>query len=235
MRGTLLNTGTVAGGALLGLAVGRFTPTAAQDTAISGLGLVTTGLAIRMFLQSRNPLAVAGAIALGGVIGLLLGFDTGLHRFADWSKGAAGGGGRFSEAVVTTTVLFCVGPMTLLGCLQDGLEGRSELLSLKSTMDAVAAFFFAAALGPGVLVTAIVVLVYQGALTLMARRLRPLAQREDLMAEISGAGGAILLATGLGLLGIKTLPTANYLPALVLAPLFALGLGRLELRKRSSP
>lgn len=231
MRGTFLNTATVAAGALLGLAVGRFTPPAAQETAIAGLGLVTTGLAIRMFLQSRNPLAVAGAIALGGVLGMLLGFDTGLHRFADWAKATSGGGGRFSEAVVTTTVLFCVGPMTLLGCLQDGLEGRSELLSLKSTMDGVAAFFFAAALGPGVLVTAVVVLVFQGALTLMARRLRRLAEREDLMAEISGAGGAILLATGLGLLGIKSLPTANYLPALLLAPLFALTLAKLESRK----
>ena len=150
-----------------------------------------------------------------------------------WAKANLGGTGRFTEAIVATSILFCVGPMTLLGCIQDGLEGKSDLLALKSTMDGIAAVFFAAAMGPGVLVTAVVVLVFQGAITLAAGRLRKFAENASAVAEMSAAGGAILLATGFGLLGIKTLPTANFLPALVLAPLLAWGLGRIEVKSKA--
>ena len=108
--------------------------------------------------------------------------------------------------------------MTILGCIQDGLEGKSELLHLKSTMDGVAAIFLTATLGVGVLFSAAFVLIFQGALTLAARPLASLKNDESLLAELGGAGGPIMMAIGLSLLQIKKLPTANYLPALVLAP-----------------
>jgi len=233
MKGTLLNTATVAGGAALGLAIGSQVPQSYMDLALAGLGLVTLGTGIRLFLKGENILATAIAVALGGIIGLALGFQSGLEMFAEWAKANLGGTGRFTEAIVATSILFCVGPMTLLGCIQDGLEGKSDLLALKSTMDGIAAVFFAAAMGPGVLVTAVVVLVFQGAITLAAGRLRKFAENASAVAEMSAAGGAILLATGFGLLGIKTLPTANFLPALVLAPLLAWGLGRIEVKSKA--
>jgi uncharacterized membrane protein YqgA involved in biofilm formation len=229
MRGTLLNTATVAVGAGVGLLVGRTIPSTYQDVALHGLGLVTIGLAVRMVLKGRNPLVAAIAVAVGGVLGLAFGIHAGIEALAEWSRQRLGGGetGRFAQGMVTSFVLFCVGPMTLLGCLQDALERKIELLSVKSTMDGIAAVFLAAAMGAGVLLTAVLVLLFQGALTLLARPLRPLAQDAEALDETSGTGGAILLATGIGLIGLKDLHTANYLPAIFLAPLLTVAARKL--------
>jgi uncharacterized membrane protein YqgA involved in biofilm formation len=108
--------------------------------------------------------------------------------------------------------------MTVLGCMQDALEKKQEILALKSTMDGIAAVFLTAALGLGVLLTAGLVLVFQGLLTLGARYLQPVADDAEALAELGATGGAILLGTGLGLLEIKDLHTANYLPSIFLAP-----------------
>jgi len=232
VKGTLLNTVTVAVGATAGALLGDHVPLAYKTIVLSGLGLVTMGIGVKLFLQSKNIPVVAAAIALGGIVGTAIGIQNGIEAFGLWAKGAVGGGGQFVEAVVTSSVLFCVGPTTLLGCIQDGLEGKIELLALKSTMDMFAAMFLAATLGWGVLLSAAVVLVFQGALTLLALPLRPLANDEALLAEVSGTGGAMMLAIGLSLLEIKQLPTANYLPAIFIAPAL-IALGRRFTRKRS--
>ena len=112
--------------------------------------------------------------------------------------------------------------MTLLGCVQDAIEKKIDILALKSTMDGIAAIFFAAATGAGILVTALLLLVFQGLLTLLAKPLESIAKDEALLSETSGVGGAILLSTGLGLLEIANLKGANYLPALVLAPVLVI-------------
>ena len=219
MKGTILNTATVTVGSLIGLGIGKLIPGAAQEIALSGLGLVTVGIGIKMFFGSKNVLIVAGSIAIGGILGLLLHIQYGLDHLAEWVKASVGGTGTFSEGLVAACVLFCVGPMTILGCIQDGLEGKSELLSLKSTMDGVAAIFLAAAMGVGVLFSAVFVLIVQSAITLAAKPMSFLRSDTDLLAEFEGTGGPIMVAIGLSLLNIRHLPTANYLPALVLAPL----------------
>jgi hypothetical protein len=122
--------------------------------------------------------------------------------------------------------------MTLLGCLQDGVEGKIELLSLKSTLDAISSFFFAAALGAGVLVSAAVVLVVQGCITLAAKPLQKIAKDEALIAETSAVGGALMLGIALGLLDVKKMRMETYLPALVLAPVFSWLAHRWGVRKR---
>jgi uncharacterized membrane protein YqgA involved in biofilm formation len=191
-----------------------------------------------MFLGSKNALIVAGSIAIGGVLGLILHIQYGLDHLADWVKTSVGGTGTFSEGLVAACVLFCVGPMTILGCIQDGLEGKSELLGLKSTMDGVAAIFLAASLGNGVLFSAAFVLIVQGAITLLAKQLAFLREDEALLAEFEGTGGPIMIAIGLSLLDLKKLPTANYLPALVLAPLTVLvsrRLAALTKKSKASP
>lgn len=220
MKGTLLNTATVAAGALIGWPIGEAIPEKYKEIVIWGLALVTAAVAIKMSLQSKNPLVLALAMAFGGCLGAFIGIQAGIVNFADWAKAALGARGRFNEAIITTSVLFCVGPMTIIGCLEDALEGKSDLLRLKSTLDGIAAIFFAAALGPGVLVTAAVVLVFQGALTLIGRPLRGLAEDSDLMAELSGVGGVMLIGTALRMLDIKQIPVADYLPALFFAPFF---------------
>jgi uncharacterized membrane protein YqgA involved in biofilm formation len=230
-RGTLLNTATVAVGAGIGLAAGSIIPEAYKDIVMGGLGLITFGLGTKLFLQSKNIVIVAASIVFGGILGMFLGIHSGIEAFAEWAKHTFGGEGSstFAEAVITTSVLFCVGPMTLLGCLQDALEDKIELLSIKSTMDGFCAIFFAAALGPGVLVTAGVVLVAQGILTIAATPLKKLVSNEATIAEASASGGVILMGIGVGLLGEtgflqvdrSILPVANFIPALVLAPAIA--------------
>ena len=223
MRGTLLNAVCVAVGAAIGLLVRSSAPEALMSVALQGLGLVTMGIGFKMFLEGKNVLIVAFSVAIGGVVGHLLGIQEGLGQLADWAKTSAGslGTGRFQEALVTTTVLFCVGPMTLLGCLEDALENKIDLLALKSVMDGISSVFFAALLGPGVLVTAVVVLVFQGMLTLLARYLKPVADNPALLSEIVATGGALMIAIGLGLAEIVRIPAATYLPALVLAAVLA--------------
>ncbi|MCW5943180.1 MAG: DUF554 domain-containing protein [Fimbriimonadaceae bacterium] len=222
MRGTLLNTGTVAGGSLIGLALGSRLPSELLTMALTGLGLVTIGIGLKMVLGARNLLVVAASVAIGGVLGRLIGIEAGLAAFGDWSKGSLGalGTGRFTEAIVTTSVLFCVGPMTILGCIQDAVEKKIELLALKSVMDGVASVFLAALLGPGVLVTAAIVLVVQGTITLLARYLRPIAENPALLSDTVASGGVMLTAIGFGLADIKKIPSGDYLPALALAVLF---------------
>jgi len=221
-RGTLLNTSTVAVGALIGWAVGQRIPFSYRDVVLDGLGLVVIGIGLKMFLEARHIFIVAGAIAVGGILGQLLGIQVGIENFAHWAEGVFHGqhAGHFTEAIVTTSILFCVGPVTLLGCLQDAIENKIDLLAIKSTLDGLASIFFAATLGPGVLVTAGVVLVFQSILTFSARPLQPLAKDPELLSEVTGVGGVMMIAIGMSsLLKIVALPTANYLPALFLAPL----------------
>jgi uncharacterized protein len=231
MRGTLLNTATVLAGATVGHFVGSSIPESYQTVAMSGIGLVAIGMGMRLFLGSKNILIIALAVALGGIIGLAIGLQAGLDSFAEWAKTTLGGKGRFTEGVVTASVLYCIGPMTLLGCIQDGLEKKIDLLALKSTMDGITAIFLTATLGDGVFVSAFVVLVFQGLLTFLAEPLRPMAEDPDYIAEASAAGGVMLLAIGLGLLDIKKLPVASYLPAIFLAPLFVLLSRKLNRRR----
>lgn len=221
-RGSLLNAAAVLVGALIGWVLGSRLDASYREIALWGLGLVTVGIGIKMFLASKNVLVVAAAIGLGGILGLAMGIQAGLEGLAGWiqSRIGASGDDQFVPIVVSTTILFSVGPMTLLGCIQERIEGKIELLALKSTMDGIAAIFFAAASGAGVVATAFLVLVLQSLLTWAAKPLKPIAENPDLLAEMSGAGGAMLVGTGLGLLEIKAIPVANYLPALVLAPAF---------------
>jgi uncharacterized protein len=220
MRGTLLNTATVAAGASLGLLIGKVIPHSYEVLVISTAGLITLGLGIKMFLGHKNLLAVAAAVMIGGCLGLLFGIDRGVNAFAEWAKVSLGGGGTFVEGLVTTSVLYCVGPMTLMGCIQDGLDGKSELLQLKALLDGMVGIFFAAALGPGVLVSAVVVLVVQGTLTVLARQLKTFAQDEDMVADAVAAGGILMMGISLGLLDLKRIGVPNLLPALFLAPFF---------------
>jgi uncharacterized protein len=209
-------------GSGLGLLVGKLLSAELETIAISALGLVTVGMSIKMFLSSKNILILAGALVLGGILGTILGVQNALNSLAEMGKYYLGGDKNFANGLVTATVLFCVGPMTIMGSIQDGLEGKSELLRLKSVLDGVASTFLAASLGVGVLFSAVAVLVIQGILTLFSKKLIKLKEDDELISELTGVGGPILLATGLSLLNIKKLPTADYLPALVLAPLMLL-------------
>lgn len=224
-RGTLLNAVLVALGGLIGWVASRWLVADYQAVALSGLGIVTMGLGFKMLLGSKSVIVVAAAVAIGGMIGIALGIQHFVESLAESIRASLGlsGDGNFVDIVIATSVLYCVGPMTLLGCIQDRLERNIELLALKSTMDGIVAIFFGASGslgGVAMLVTAVIVLVFQGLLTWCAGLLQPIVKDEAMLADLSGAGGVMLVGTGLGLLSIKQLHVANYIPALVLAPLF---------------
>jgi uncharacterized membrane protein YqgA involved in biofilm formation len=220
LRGTLINAGLVAVGAILGWLCRGFLPQSMKEIVMSGLGLVTLGMGIKLFLQGKKMLVTAGAVAFGGIVGTLIGIDNGFRWIGDWAQSnMPGSSGSFSIWLVTVSLIYCVGPLTILGCLEDGIEGNYQLLALKGLLDGIGAIFFAAIGDPlGVFCSAIVILILQGSLTLMARPLQWLAKDSEMMDEISAVGGPLLLAIGFGLLSIKAIPVANFLPALIFAP-----------------
>jgi uncharacterized membrane protein YqgA involved in biofilm formation len=221
--GTALNTGTVIVGTSLGLTLGRVIPESLHRAIKVGIGLFVVVIGLQMALKTRNPLVLLVSVLLGLVIGELLRLDDGIQAIGTWAERRlrrGGEPGRVSLAFITTSLIFCVGPLTVLGSFLDGTRGDVTLLAIKSTLDGVTSLVFAATLGWGVYLSAGSVLAVQGVLTLFAFLVH--ARLSDLeIAELTAAGGIAVLAIGLGLLELKNIKVANFLPALVIAPLLA--------------
>ena len=218
--GTLINTLAVLVGAGIGTLVGARLPEGMRQTAMHAIGLVTVLVGIQSFLRFDNPLVPLVSVILGLVVGELVGIDAGLKRFGDAleRRFSKGGASPVSRAFVTTSLLFCVGPLTFLGSLQDGISGDYRLLALKSALDFVASLSFASVLGWGVLLSAGSVLIVQGGLTLAGAFFGAFMDKPMILAMTS-TGGVLLVGLGLGLLELKELRVANMLPALIVAPL----------------
>jgi uncharacterized protein len=220
MTGTWINVATVLCGGLLGLLLGSRFPDKMRQTLMAGLGLVTCVIGLQMALQTKNILIVLGSLLVGGIVGELLDLDGRITRLASWAEERftkSDGSGTFARAWVTTSLLFCVGPLTFTGAIQDGLTGDYHLLATKAMLDGFAALAFGSALGIGVLASAATVLVYQGGLSLAAGVAKA-ALTAAMIDEMSATGGILVLGLGLGLLDLKAIRVANFLPALVIAP-----------------
>ncbi len=225
MIGTIINTGTVLVGGGLGTMLGGRLPDKLRRTVTLTLGLVTLVIGMQMSLKTENVLIMLASAILGGVIGEIIGIEDRLNSLADaFSRLVEGTGesasvarANFSRGLVTASLVFCVGPMTILGSFQDGLTGDFTLLAIKSMMDGFASLAFASAMGVGVVFSAGIVLAYQGALTLSAAWVRPLLT-DPMITEMSAVGGLLILGIGLTMLDIKRLPVANLLPAIFVAP-----------------
>jgi uncharacterized membrane protein YqgA involved in biofilm formation len=222
--GTLINTLAVLIGAGIGTLVGTRLPEGMRQTAMHAIGLVTVLVGIQSFLRFDSPLVPLVSVILGLVVGELLSIDAGLNRFGDaLERRFSKGGSPVSRAFVTTSLLFCVGPLTFLGSLQDGISGDYRLLAIKSALDFVASLSFASVLGWGVLLSAGSVLLVQGCLTLAGALFGAFMDKPMILAMTS-TGGVLLVGLGLGLLELKEVRVANMLPALIVAPLLvALG------------
>jgi uncharacterized membrane protein YqgA involved in biofilm formation len=228
VTGTLINVGTVLAGTLLGILLGSRLPQRVRETVMHSLGLVTLLVGVAQGLEAFRPpltaltrgavLIVLGSVLVGGVVGELLGIERGLDRIGEILKARFGRGqARFTEGFVVASLVFCVGPLTIVGSIQDGLTGDYQLLAIKSLLDGFAALAFASALGWGVGFSALTVLVYQGALSLSATAASG-AFSESMIAAMSSVGGVMILGIGLRLLDLRQVRVANLLPALVLAP-----------------
>ncbi|HAA02874.1 MAG TPA: DUF554 domain-containing protein [Syntrophobacteraceae bacterium] len=220
MVGTIINVAAVAFGSVVGAAIGNRLPDRIRTTVLQGLGLITMTIGLQMALQTRNILVVLGAVLVGGIIGELLRIHDGLERLGGFLQSvlARGGSSQFSEGFVTASLLFCIGPMAILGSIQDGLTGDYQLLTVKSILDGFASIAFAASLGWGVGCAAVSVMCYQGAITLLANMLERLLA-EPMVLEMTATGGILIMGIGIKLLNIRDIRLASFLPALVLAPL----------------
>jgi uncharacterized protein len=231
LTGTLLNAAAVLIGTTLGLLLGARVPERMATTLTTGLGLFTAVIGVSMGLriftdaavQPGDELAVLGALLVGAVIGEALRLHDGLESLGGWfqrrlARGDASAS-RVAEGFVTASLVFCVGPLTILGSLANGLTGDTSLLAIKSLLDGVASIAFAAALGAGVYLSALTVLVVQGSIAGGAFLLRDVMDDRTVLA-ITAVGGLILLGVALRLLDLRAVRIASFLPALALAPLF---------------
>lgn len=217
--GTAINVVAVLVGGGIGVLVGARLPESMRRSALQAIGIVTLLVGVSNFLEYANPLVPLASVILGLVVGEAVGIEGSLRRFGDGlEKRFSRGESPVSRAFVTTSLLFCVGPLTVIGSLQDGLSGDYRLLALKSALDFIAALAFASVLGWGVLLSAGTILVVQGSLTLGAGFLEPLVT-DAMISATTATGGVLIFGLGLGLLELKEVRVANMLPALLFAPL----------------
>jgi uncharacterized membrane protein YqgA involved in biofilm formation len=223
--GTLINIVAVLIGGSLGTLVGGRLPERLRETVIWALALFVIALGVKLTFDSHNALITLGSTLVGGVLGEWWDIDSLLRRMGTWLESrfarsaTSDGAARFIRGFMTASLVFCVGPMAILGAIQDGLTGNYQLLAIKSLLDGFGALAFSASLGVGVLFSTLVILVYQGGITLLA------AQAQTFMTvpmrdEMTAVGGLLIMAIGVGsLLELRPIRVANYLPALVIAPL----------------
>lgn len=228
--GTLLNALAVVVGGVIGGLVGNRLPARIQDALFGALGLFTILIGLLDAFTTKNPLIVLGSLVIGVIIGEAADIEAWLKRFGDAVQSrVAHAGSSLSEAFVTSSLVFCVGPLSILGALDNGLSGDTTKLAVKATLDGCAALAFSATLGYGVLLSVGTILVYQGALSLGAHALAPvLSANPAAITELTAVGGLILVALGMKLINLRDLRAANYLPALVIAPVLVIALAALH-------
>lgn len=225
MTGTLINVAAILVGGGLGLFFGSRLPERFKRIVLAGMGLFTLALGVQMFLETQNALIALGSILIGGLLGEWWKIEDGLQRLGTWLEGRFGAGpgseNRFVRGFLTAAVLFCTGPMAILGAIQDGLTGDYQLLAVKAVLDFFASLAFASTLGAGVIFSAFVLLAYQGGITLLAAQLDRLVDAA-MLAEMTAAGGVILLGIAVSsMLELKRIRVGSFLPALAVAPLLA--------------
>jgi uncharacterized membrane protein YqgA involved in biofilm formation len=234
--GTVTNVLTVVAGSGLGLLIGHRLSLSVRTTVTAALGLVTLLIAAQSAAavsdaalsdavgSSAPMLIVLGALVLGGIVGSVLRLEQRLESLGGRLQGllVRGDGGqgreRFVEGFVISSLVFCIGPLTILGSINEGLGNGADQLLLKATLDGFAALAFAASFGVGVMASAVSVALIQGSLTVVGALVGSFLPDAHLIA-LTATGGLILVGVALRLLDIKAIPVADLLPAIVLAPL----------------
>ncbi len=230
LSGTLLNAAAVLVGGLLGTVLGERLPERMLERVVLGVGLFVLVMGAKFALDTSNLLFLLGSIVIGGILGSLASIDRRLNALGDGLQRRLARPGRtstVSEAFVTASIVFCVGPLTFLGSIQNGLTGDSSLLVIKSVLDGFTAIALAATLGWGVLLTIAVILVYQGGLALGAAFLAS-ALSDLQLREMNAVGGLLILGVGLKLLAIRDVKVADFLPAILVAPLLVAAVTRVK-------
>lgn len=222
MLGVIVNTITVLIGSTVGLICKRAVPERITKAIMLAIGLCTVYIGISGTLEGENTLVLILSMVFGTAVGTAIDLDrriTQLGELVNRKFKRAHGGVSLTEGFVTASLLFCVGAMTIVGSLNAGLRGDNEMLFTKSLLDLISSCMLSVSLGMGVMCAAAFVFVFQGALVLLAQFLAPILSAAAI-AEITCAGSLMILALGLNLIGLTKLKVANFLPALIFAPLF---------------
>jgi hypothetical protein len=227
MIATIVNALAVLAGSLVGLLLHGRIRESFKSVVYVGAGITSLIIGIQMAMSASKIVYLALSLIIGGILGTWWRIEEGILSLGDalkrtFARGEAGN--DFAFGFLNASVLFCVGAMALVGSFKAGAEGNYDLIFTKSVMDAFMSIVFTAAMGIGVAFSALSVLVYQGLLTLAAVWLKPLVSPE-LLRELTGVGGALVIMIGINLLGLAKLKTANFLPALLLIVLFVVGEG----------
>jgi uncharacterized membrane protein YqgA involved in biofilm formation len=220
MLGVLINVITVVVGSSVGLLFKKGIPERVSQTVMVGLGACTLYIGITGSLSGENVLILIASIVLGAIVGTLLDIDGGINRLAEKVESRFKKEGEqvsIAEGIVTATLLFCVGSMTVTGSIQAGLTGDNSILITKAMLDLVSSMMLASSLGVGVLLSAVAVFVIQGGLVALAGLLSPLMSAGAIN-EMTCAGSILILMIGTNLMGITKIKVADFLPAILFAP-----------------
>ena len=226
MLGVFVNTLTVILGTVIGILFRKFLPQRLGDAVMKGVALCVLYIGISEMLEGTNAIIAILSMACGAIVGTLIDIDKWFNRFADFlqtklaRKKKEGASSTLAEAFVSSSLLFCVGAMTIVGSLDAGLRGDNSTLYAKAVLDGISSIFFASSLGFGVLLSAATVFVYQGALVLLAGVLQSVLTNEFIIAEMTCVGSLLIIALGLNMLGITKIKVMNYLPAIFFPILF---------------
>ena len=227
MIAVLVNCASVIAGSLVGLIFCKKINDNLSDIVCCGAGVVTMVIGFQMAFQYKSVVILALSLIMGGIIGTWLDIDgkiLALGKFLETKFGkkeGQSGKQNFAYAFLNASVLFCVGAMAVLGSFNAGINKDYTLIFTKSILDGFMAIVFAAAMGVGTAFSAITVFVYQGLLTLCSTWIAPYVT-EEMLTELSAVGGAAIVMIGMNLLKLRTIKTANYLPAIILAVVFVI-------------
>lgn len=229
MIGVIINTTTVIAGSFFGLLFKKGIPERFKDSLMKGIGLCTIYIGISGTLKGENTIVLILSMVIGILIGTWIDIDKRFNSFSKkienkFKRNDAEGPG-FAEGFVTACLVFCIGSMTIVGSLEAGLNGDNKMIIIKSILDLISSFVLASSLGIGVMASAVFVLLFQGAIVLLAGAVAPFLT-ESVINEMVCVGSLLIFALGLDLTGIKKLKVMNYLPAIFvpigLVPLYNL-------------
>jgi hypothetical protein len=223
VKGTIVNVVAIFLGCSVGLILKSKFPEKIEKIIMQALGLASLLIGMQMAIKADNILLVIFSLVIGGVIGEIIDIEAGLERFGERIKRkfkSDNTSERFVEGFLTASLLYCVGSMAIMGAIKEGLSGNPDILYAKSLLDGVTSIAFTAAMGIGVLFSAIPVFLYQGGITLLARTIKDFLSPE-IINEMTAVGGILIGGIGFGLLGIKKIKVGNLLPAILVAAFLA--------------
>ncbi len=225
MIGTIVNSTAIIAGALTGLLLKKGISENIKGTVMQGIGLAVLLVGAKMSFQGTDVLVVI-SLTVGAICGELLMIEYRLEKLGLWFEKKIGkSGGHVSHAFITSSLIYCVGAMAVVGSIEDGINGNPGTLYAKSMLDGVSAIFFASTMGVGVLFSSVPVFLYQGTITLLASSIKDILNTY-VISQLTATGGLLIVGIGLNILGIAKIKIGNLLPSIVIVVPFAYFVGR---------